>query len=87
MNGVFSSKQSQCFKTIGQLVMEKIFKGFCCIWVWQPYWSCDLDLLNKFSFPQPMEALHEIWLQLAKWILRNCLKLQKYQNLGSKVKE
>ena len=27
-----------------------------------PYWSCDLDHLNKFSFPHPMKAPHEIWL-------------------------
>ena len=26
---------------------------------------CDLDHLNKLSFPRPKEAPHEIWLQLA----------------------
>ena len=28
-----------------------------------------------FSFPQPQEALQEIWLHLAQWLLRRCLKL------------
>ena len=33
------------------------FKGFYLIWVWWPYWSCDLDGLYIFSFPQPQETL------------------------------
>ena len=40
-------------------------KGFYHIWAWWPSWSCD-PVLNKFSFPQLMEAPHEIWLRLAK---------------------
>ena len=24
-------------------------------------WSCDLNHLNKLSFPHPMEASYEIW--------------------------
>ena len=27
---------------------------------WRPSWSCDLNWLNKLSFPQPMEAPYEI---------------------------
>ena len=27
------------------------FKGFYHIWIWPPHWSCDLDHLNKLSFP------------------------------------
>ena len=55
------------FKVIGQLVLGKIFKGFYHIWAWWPYWSGDLEGLYKFLFPQPKEALKEIWLHLAQW--------------------
>ena len=34
-----------------------------------PYWSCDLEGLYKFLFPQPKEALKEIWLHLAQWVI------------------
>ena len=57
-------------KLIGQLVLGKkilIFNGFYHIWGWWPYWSCDLEGLYKFLFPQPKEALKEIWLHLAQW--------------------
>ena len=27
-----------------------------------PAWSFDLDGLNIFLFPQPLEAIHELWL-------------------------
>ena len=40
--------------------------GFYHIWAWRPPWSCDPDALNKLLFPRPMEAPHEIWLQLAQ---------------------
>ena len=44
-------------------------------YIWRPSWSCDQDCLNKLSFPHPMEAPYEIWLQLALWFLRRrCLK-------------
>ena len=34
-----------------------------------------LALLNKLSFPHPVEAPYEIWLQSAQWFLRRrCLK-------------
>ena len=42
---------------------------------WRPSWSCDLDHLNKLSFPHPREAPHEIWLQSAQWFQRRCLKM------------
>ena len=32
-----------------------------------PYWSCDLEGLHKFLFPQPKEAQKEILLHLAQW--------------------
>ena len=32
-------------------------------------------------------ALNGIWLQLAQWLLRRCLKLAYYENPGSKVKQ
>ena len=39
---------------------EDFFKGFYLIWAWRPSWSCDLDPVNKLSFPHPMDAPHEI---------------------------
>ena len=39
---------------------EEDFLSFYHIWAWQPSWSCDLDRLNKVSFPHPMEAQYEI---------------------------
>ena len=48
------------FKVISLLVpKKKIFSGFYHIWTWGPYWSCDLDHLNKFSFPYPMKS--SVW--------------------------
>ena len=44
------------------------------------------DSLKKLYFPQPKEALDEILLQLAQWLLR-CLKLSYYESPGSKVKQ
>ena len=49
--------------------------GFYHIWACRPSWSCDQDHLNKLSFPHPMETPYEIWLQLAQWFLRRCLKV------------
>ena len=40
----------------------KDFEDFYHIWVWQPYWSCDLEHLYKLSFPLPKEGPHKIWL-------------------------
>ena len=37
-------------------------------------------------FPQSKEALYEILLHLANWLLR-CLKLSLYENPGLKVKQ
>ena len=46
---------------------EEDFKGLT--WTWRLCWSCDLEPLKNFLFPQPQEALYDIWLQLAKWLL------------------
>ena len=46
----------------------KRFLPYRALALW-PSWSCDLDSLNVFLFPPPLgplEALYEIWLQLAK---------------------
>ena len=67
----------------GEEDLLKVFK----IWAWWRYWSCDLDGLYRFSFPQPQEALLEIWIHLAQWLLRRCLKLSYYGSPGSKVKQ
>ena len=40
----------------------RFFKVFTVYGAWRPSWSCDLDHLNKLSFPHPMEAPDEIWL-------------------------
>ena len=50
------------------------FLKFYYIWAWRPSWSFDLDRLNTLSFPHPMETPYEIWLQMAQWFLRRCLK-------------
>ena len=42
---------------------EEEFFMFLPYWAWRPSWYCDLDHLNKLSFPHPIEAPHEIWLQ------------------------
>ena len=47
---------------------------FYHIWPWRPAWSCDQDHLSQLSFPNPIEAPYEIWLWLAQWFLRRCLK-------------
>ena len=47
-----TTKQKK-IKIINRLGLElKIFKGFYHIWAWWPCWSCDLDGLNIFLFPQ-----------------------------------
>ena len=54
------------------------FKGFYQIWAWWPYWSCDQDDLNIFLLSQTLKATYKIWLQLAWWLFRRCLKLSNY---------
>ena len=66
MTMTFDIHKGSCTNLVDILFPEKkIFKGFYYIWAWRPYWSCDLDHLNKLSFPHPMEDTHEIWLQSA----------------------
>ena len=45
---------------------EDFFYGFYHIRAWQPSWSGDPDHLNNFSFLKALEAVYEIWLQLAQ---------------------
>ena len=74
------------YKAITLLVPEnKVF--FTHEQAWQPRWSCYLGCLNNVLFPQHKETLYEIWLQLANWVLRGCLKLSYYDSPGSKVVE
>ena len=55
---------------------KKIFKCFYYIWVGRPSWSTDGEHFINLSFPQPKEALYEIWAKLAQWLQRrSCLKL------------
>ena len=42
--------------------------------------------LDISVFPQPQDVLHEIWFQLAEWLLR-FLKLPYYESPESKVKQ
>ena len=51
--------------------------------MWWRYWWCDLDGLNTFLFLPTQGATYEIWLQLAYWLLRKCLKLSKSKELRS----
>ena len=44
------------------------------LWTWWPSWSYDQDHLHKLMFPHPIEPPHKIWLWLAQWFLRRCLK-------------
>ena len=57
----------QLSKSPGILVPEKedFLRFLPHIGMGLQYWSCDLNHLNKFSSPQPMEPPHEIWLQSA----------------------
>ena len=38
---------------------RRFFKAFYHIWAWRPFWSCDLDHLNKLWFSHPMKAPYE----------------------------
>ena len=53
----------------------RFLKGFYHIWAWRPSWSCDQDHLNKLWFPHPKKSPYEIWVQLAQWSQRRCLKM------------
>ena len=46
------------------------------------WFICDLNNLNKLSFPHAKETPHKIWLQSAKWLLRKrSLKILKLSDL------
>ena len=49
--------------------------------------SRDLGGLNMFLFPPPLEALHYIWLQLPRWLLKICLNCQHVRVLGQRSKD
>ena len=61
--------------SVHQVWRKEDFKGFYHILVWLSCWSCHLGHLDKFLFPQPQEAQHEI----GQWLLR-CLKLSYYES-------
>ena len=64
------------FKAISPLVpKQKVFKGFYHIWLCRPYWSCDLDSLNIFSFLPLLQTLYEILLQYAEWLLQEMFEI------------
>ena len=64
------------------LVPQKIFKGFYHIWAWRTHWSCEMDHLNKLSFPHPMEDTNEIWLQSAMRFLKKKNEMLNLTDLG-----
>ena len=67
---------------------EDFLSFFYHIWAWWPSWSCDLDRLNKLSFPWPKEAPHEIWLQSAQWFQRRgCLKMLTHTHTPTHMTE
>ena len=43
----------------------QVFLKFLPYMGMEAIWPCDLEHLNKLSFPHSMEAPYEIWLQLA----------------------
>ena len=70
--------------TIFQLCSEKIFKCFWLIWAWRPCGSCDLNRLNKYLLPQPLEAnifkivkIWESWVR-GQWITLATCTLTAY---------
>ena len=63
------------FKVIYLSVPDKIFKGFLPYMGIVAIFVMYLYHLNNILFNHPMEAPHEIWLQLAQWFLSRCLKL------------
>ena len=54
----------------GHWPLDSREEDFFTIWAWWPSWSCDLNNLNKLSFPHPKETTNKIWLQSAKCLLR-----------------
>ena len=55
------------------------------IWAWRPIWSCDIDHLNKLSFPHPMQVPHELWLQSAQRFRRKrSLKMLNLSDLDTR---
>ena len=66
----------QSHQSIGS--REEDFKRFFTVF------GCDLEGLNILGMK---EALYEIWIQLAQWLPRRCLKLSKCESPGSKVRE
>ena len=66
---IWTISSTQCciptFNVIGLSDPERMI--FYHIWAWRPYWSCYMDHFNNISFPYPMEAPHENWLQSAQW--------------------
>ena len=70
----------QATRSLALWLWRRIFKGFYHIWAWQPSWSCDPDPANKLSFPHPIKAPSEIWLQLAQQLWRRrSLKMVDWQ--------
>ena len=70
------------FKIIGLLVLEKkIFKGFCYLLPWQPFWSCDLDFFFFFFFflqffnPLPNNAPHKFGFNWPSVFREKCLNI------------
>ena len=51
-----------------------------------PY-RCRGHIGQVFEHILVMVALNGIWLQLAQWFLRRCLKLSYYESPGSKIKQ
>ena len=51
-------------------------KGFLNhIWVWRPSWSCDLDAVNKLSFPLPMEVPYKILALIDKAVREKMIEI------------
>ena len=65
--------------------LDPIEEDFYHIWAWWPSWSCDINSLNKLSFPHPKETPYKIWLKSVKLLLRK--RSLKILNLSDLDKE
>ena len=54
----------------GQWVLEQnIFKDLYHIRAWRRRWSCDLNCLNIFAFPLPLEATYKTIVTISPVVL------------------
>ena len=45
------------------------------IWVWKPFWSCDLKMKVIFRLSHPRNTPYKIWVESIMWFLKNHFRL------------